>query len=95
MRTLGAIRAIHTGFHPSDNEAQTEQDWIKPVLLALGHMFEVQPSLTVPGRPAEATALERRVAARVNEAYGLTAEEVALMWRTAPPRMPVGAGALT
>jgi len=24
----------------------------------------------------------------VNEAYGLTPEEVDLMWRTAPPRMP-------
>jgi hypothetical protein len=24
----------------------------------------------------------------VNAAYGLTAEEVALMWRTAPPLMP-------
>jgi hypothetical protein len=37
---------------------------------------------------AEARQLERRVAELVNAAYGLTAEEVALMWRTAPPRMP-------
>ena len=37
---------------------------------------------------AEARQLERRVADLVNAAYGLTAEEVALMWRTAPPRMP-------
>ena len=51
-RTLAAIRAIWAGFHPSDNEAQTEQDWIKPVLSTLGHVFEVQPSLVVPGRPA-------------------------------------------
>jgi hypothetical protein len=36
----------------------------------------------------EARQLERRVAELVNAAYGLTAEEVALMWRTAPPRMP-------
>lgn len=33
---------------------------------------------------------ERRVAGWVNEAYGLTAEEVALLWKTAPPRMPAG-----
>ena len=32
--------------------------------------------------------LERRVAELVNAAYELTGEEVALMWRTAPPRMP-------
>ncbi|HEX8243422.1 MAG TPA: TaqI-like C-terminal specificity domain-containing protein [Longimicrobium sp.] len=38
---------------------------------------------------AEAERLEERLAALVNDAYGLTAEEVELMWRTAPPRMPV------
>ena len=37
---------------------------------------------------AEARGLERRVAELVNAAYGLTPEEVALMWKTAPPRMP-------
>jgi hypothetical protein len=37
---------------------------------------------------AEARQLERRVADLVNAAYGLTGEDVALMWRTAPPRMP-------
>jgi hypothetical protein len=37
---------------------------------------------------AEARQLERRVAALVNAAYGLTPEEVALMWGTAPPRIP-------
>jgi hypothetical protein len=36
----------------------------------------------------EARRLERRVAELVNEAYGLTPEEVALMWHMAPPRMP-------
>ena len=37
---------------------------------------------------AEARGLERQVAELVNAAYGLTAEEVALMWKTVPPRMP-------
>lgn len=37
---------------------------------------------------AEARQLERRIAELVNAAYGLTPEEVALLWRTAPPRMP-------
>ncbi len=37
---------------------------------------------------AEARQLEQRIAELVNAAYGLTPEEVALMWRTAPPRMP-------
>ena len=37
---------------------------------------------------AEARGLERQAAELVNAAYGLTAEEVGLMWKTAPPRMP-------
>ena len=41
---------------------------------------------------AETARLERRLAELVDAAYGLTPEEVALLWRTAPPRMPVGAG---
>ena len=34
---------------------------------------------------------ERRISDLVNAAYGLTPEDVALMWKTAPPRMPVAA----
>lgn len=37
---------------------------------------------------AEALQLERRLSDLVNAAYGLTPEEVQLMWDTAPPRMP-------
>ena len=37
---------------------------------------------------AEILALENQLSDLVNKAYGLTSEEVALMWRTAPPRMP-------
>jgi hypothetical protein len=39
-------------------------------------------------RAAEALTLERRLSDLVNEAYGLSPEEVDLMWKTAPPRMP-------
>ena len=38
---------------------------------------------------AEALMLERELNDLVNQAYGLTSEEIALMWATAPPRMPV------
>jgi len=37
----------------------------------------------------ESGVLEAQIATLVNRAYGLTADEVELMWRTAPPRMPV------
>ena len=51
--------------------------------------------VTLPWRTAwrgpldEAQELERRLADLVNAAYGLTPEEVELLWRTAP-RMPGG-----
>jgi hypothetical protein len=40
---------------------------------------------------AEATRLEARLAEQVNIAYAPTPNEVALLWRTAPPRMPIAA----
>jgi hypothetical protein len=43
---------------------------------------------------AEARHLEREVAELVNAAYGLTPDEIALMWKTAPPRMPGGQGSV-
>lgn len=55
----------------------------------LGEAYEE----TIPGmqrRAAESLLHERRLADLINQAYGLTPEEIDLMWRTAPPRMPVG-----
>ena len=43
-------------------------------------------------RAAEAQTHERRLADLINQAYGLSPEEIDLMWKTAPPRMPVGRG---
>jgi len=39
-------------------------------------------------RAVRVLALERALADLVNRAYRLTAEEIDLLWRTAPPRMP-------
>lgn len=38
---------------------------------------------------AEALTLEHHLSDLINAAYGLTPDEVALMWATAPPRMPI------
>ena len=40
---------------------------------------------------AETLTLERTLSDLVNQAYGLTPGEIALMWQTAPPRMPIPA----
>ncbi len=42
------LAAIFAGYTPSDKEAQAEHDFIRPVLQALGHTFEVQASLATP-----------------------------------------------
>jgi hypothetical protein len=58
------------------------------------------PAFVAPGpsgntkKPARALLadwlkLERTLSDLINQAYALTPEEIALMWRTAPPRMPI------
>jgi hypothetical protein len=48
----------------------------------------VESAMPVREERAEAASLERRLAELVDEAYGLTPEEVKLRWATAPPRTP-------
>lgn len=44
------VAKIFADYTPTDNEAQTERDLIRPVLEELGHeTFEVQPALYTPG----------------------------------------------
>jgi hypothetical protein len=45
-------------------------------------------ALPMQARRREALVLERQLSNLVNDAYGLTPEDVALLWSTAPPRMP-------
>lgn len=49
------------------------------------HSRSIEPARV---QAAEALKLEHTLSDLVNEAYGLTPDEVALMWETAPPRMP-------
>jgi hypothetical protein len=49
------------------------------------HRATIGPAREATG---EIFALERKLSDLVNAAYGLTPEEVKLMWDTAPPRMP-------
>jgi len=43
--TMERVAAIYAQYTPSNNEAQAERDLVRPVLEALGHLFEVQASL--------------------------------------------------
>ena len=49
------------------------------------HARTIEPARA---QAAEALQLERQLSDLVNEAYGLTPDEVAVLWQTAPPRMP-------
>ena len=42
-----------------------------------------------PALAAESLELERTLSDLVNQAYALTPAEIDLMWKTAPPRMPI------
>jgi len=48
QRAMKRLQTIYAAFTPTENEAQTERDWVRPVLEALGHVFEVQPSVATP-----------------------------------------------
>lgn len=50
------------------------------------HNRSIEPARALS---AEALRLENEISCLVNEAYGLTPEEIVLMWDTAPPRMPI------
>ena len=53
------------------------------------HARTIEPARA---QAAQALQLERQLSDLVNEAYGLTPAEVALLWETAPPRMPFALG---
>ena len=57
----------------------------------IGHIRDeyIRTVEPVERRLADAVQHERALSDIVNAAYGLAPEEVALMWRTAPPRMPL------
>lgn len=68
----------------------------KPLSLAgLRNLREEHERTIVPAQALarEAHSLEQQVSDLVNAAYGLSPEEVELMWDTAPPRMPIPAQA--
>jgi type I restriction-modification system DNA methylase subunit len=58
----------------------------------LKYLREIYDESAVPiqDHRRRALAMEKRLADLVNRAYGLTPDDIELLWSTAPPRMPVG-----
>lgn len=46
-------------------------------------------AIPIQTRAIEAQQLEHQLSDLINQAYELTPEEIDLMWKTAPPRMPI------
>lgn len=53
------------------------------------HQLYQEYAPAIATRKAEAINLEHRLADLINQAYQLTAEDIELLWKTAPPRMPI------
>ena len=45
---MEGIAGLLDSYTPSENEAQVEEDLVRPILRLLGHTFEVQPALATP-----------------------------------------------
>jgi hypothetical protein len=63
-------------------------------LAALRALREEFARTVIPAQAlaSEARSLEMSISDLVNAAYGLTTDEIKLMWETAPPRMPISSG---
>ncbi len=63
---------------------------IKPAAQKELRQIHAEESQAIEERKRTLLLLERRLSKLVNSAYGLSPEDVELLWATAPPRMPVG-----
>lgn len=84
-----ASRLDSDGFVAAVRAALPKRAGITPTRLA--QLRAAFADTAEPARAARAAALgdERTLSDIVNRAYGLTPEDIVLMWRTAPPRMPL------
>lgn len=72
--TMEAIRAIFTRYTPSNNEAQTEKDLVRPILDILGHTYEIQAPLR--HRRASGACAEQRSGSRSARSWRSLASEL-------------------
>ncbi len=61
---------------------------MKPAQLKAVRELFSEEAPPIQGRRAQIRALEEKIAREVHTAYGLSVDDEALLWETAPPRMP-------
>lgn len=74
---VGEIKKIRGSRHPLSSAALKS--------LRDEYACTIEPARV---QAAEVLKMERQLSDLVNEAYGLTKEDISLIWKTAPPRMP-------
>src|SRR5215211_6276314 len=77
-QALTTIAPIVRAYVPSDNEAQTEEELIRPVLRMLGHSFEVQAALKTPDGTKKPDYIFYRDLAALNANKNRALDEVLL-----------------
>jgi hypothetical protein len=77
-QTLAVLAPIVRAYVPSENEAQTEEDLIRPILRVLGHTFEVQPALKTPDGTKKPDYVFYRDLAALNTNKNRTLDEALL-----------------
>lgn len=77
------------GFVAALRDARGSRRPLTPAAVKTIHDAWRETVAPIRDRLREAARLERELSDLVNAAYGLTPEEVRLMWATAPPRMPI------
>jgi hypothetical protein len=93
---LGAKRVVPAGgechFYDLHQKSETVGRELTDKFYSLyAHLRQEYTTTIEPARTlaTEALKLEHAINDLVNQAYGLTPEEIDLMWKTAPPRMPI------
>jgi type I restriction-modification system DNA methylase subunit len=71
-----------------DRKPKTSGDLSPKAFKAVNEAYQ-EYAIPMQRDRAEANRLEHRLSNLINQAYQLTPEEIELMWRTAPPRMPI------
>ena len=91
VTNLKEIRLFHKGTTRTRSSGSTWPGWRSVVDVKQLNEVHARNVLPLRANARESLGLERRVSDWLNAAYGLTPADVALMWSTAPPRMPIPA----
>ena len=91
VTNLKEIRLFHKGTTRTRSSGSTWPGWRSVLDVKQLNEEHARNVLSLRTSARELLSLERRVSDLLNAAYGLTPADVALMWSTAPPRMPIPA----